>query len=161
MKSQFIRPKDESKIQAKITTAITSGTAHGSATRSRAIERPLKRLLTRSAVPSPSRKQKVVTMTTSLRVTQHGVPEIRRREQPLVVVGRERPARLVETRDVDILERQIERYEERVDDDAARSASTAGSEQKVAEPMSTARPREIEADPALRPRDASRGFSLS
>ena len=29
MKSQFIRPKDESKIQAKITTAMTSGTAQG------------------------------------------------------------------------------------------------------------------------------------
>src|SRR3546814_3092247 len=59
--TQFIRPKDESKIQAKMTTAMTSGTAQGSATKRRAMARPRKRLLTRSADARPSAKQADVT----------------------------------------------------------------------------------------------------
>ena len=69
-RSQFIRPKELSKIHHQITTATTSGTAQGSAIRRRAMVRPLKCSLTRRAVAMPMTKQAVVTVRISLIDTQ-------------------------------------------------------------------------------------------
>src|SRR5215831_4275286 len=71
IRTQFTTPKEESKIQMNTTTATTSGMAQGRASSRRAMVRPLKALLSSSAVASPITTATVVTMTSSLNVTQH------------------------------------------------------------------------------------------
>ena len=154
MKSQFIKPKDEVEDPGEDYDGddFWNGPGQGNEkARDGAAPEPV--------VDEEGRSQaqhKAQASNDHDQLERHpaGPPEILRRKQALVVVGCEGATRLTEAGDPNVLEREVERDEQRVDDDKA-NEEDGRREQKVAEPVLTAGSRQIEADPPPRARSSS------